>query len=615
MEFYGITSTRLSPRRPSVPTFSAAAGAGRAASPTRLPRTDLHHGASTDIYHGSTVSISMSRTGSASSTSDLHNTAFLNRSKSELAPPSVPASDILHSPTLPTTPTPWLPPAAEDTWTNRQAMPRRQGPLITRITSPTYSDTTPASTVSDASSPVLLPSSPNMRRNSSLTGRPLMPRRTSGEMSAEDVKRDLAAGGLSAAMYSRMNRSQSSRAGQNGFTADGDGEGVEAAAAHKVQAKRYLDDEDFGDRRPTEQYDRHSELVRFTTPPSEPLTDSQGRKVRNYQLHPGRNRFCFKGRALSSKDNPWPSIISFGLAFTMPVLFFAFSGPFLWHNLSGGGIASIFIFLYLTLIMWTSMCKTSWRDPGIIPREMDEDAKKVWIEDADGPGQGAYRRDLRYIRVKGGVVLSKWCETCHTYRPPRTSHCRLCDNCIEHTDHHCTFLNNCIGRRNYTPFIAFLVSAVLCAIYAISFSAWHIAQRQSLSVNPSSDSFNQPWATRWDVIGSFIVLVMTFALLCPIAALLSYHVRLVWTNRTTIEMLRPKQDRSGAIDPKTGDPVTNVWSVGQSRFKNVLMSLCRPLQVESYVGFREFAVRDVRRSVGDGGGRELGKVERNGSQV
>ena len=52
-------------------------------------------------------------------------------------------------------------------------------------------------------------------------------------------------------------------------------------------------------------------------------------------------------------------------------------------------------------------CKTSWRDPGIIPRDLDPDAKRKWVEDADGPGQGAYRVDLRYIRVKEGVVLSK----------------------------------------------------------------------------------------------------------------------------------------------------------------------------------------------------------------
>ncbi|GAA6026662.1 hypothetical protein JCM10207_000506, partial [Rhodosporidiobolus poonsookiae] len=100
------------------------------------------------------------------------------------------------------------------------------------------------------------------------------------------------------------------------------------------------------------------------------------------------------------------------------------------------------------------------------------------LVEADEPGgEGVWRAEAKYIRVKEGVIASKWCETCETYRPPRTSHCRLCDNCVEHTDHHCAFLNNCIGRRNYTPFLAFLLAAVLSAIYSISFSAWHIWRR------------------------------------------------------------------------------------------------------------------------------------------
>lgn len=89
------------------------------------------------------------------------------------------------------------------------------------------------------------------------------------------------------------------------------------------------------------------------------LLDEDCNPIRNHQLHSGSNRFCLDGRLLSSKDNPLPFIISLAIAIIVPILFFIFSGSFLWTHLNGGGKASLFLFAWLTAIMLTNMVSFS----------------------------------------------------------------------------------------------------------------------------------------------------------------------------------------------------------------------------------------------------------------
>ncbi|OXB57147.1 hypothetical protein ASZ78_000548 [Callipepla squamata] len=197
--------------------------------------------------------------------------------------------------------------------------------------------------------------------------------------------------------------------------------------------------------------------------------------VRKWEKLPGRNTFCCDGRIMMARQKGIFYLTLFLILGTC-ALFFAFECRYLAVQLSPAipvFAAVLFLFAMATLL------RTSFSDPGVIPRALPDEAAfiEMEIEATNGTvpqGQRPPPR-IKNFQINNQIVKLKYCYTCKIFRPPRASHCSICDNCVERFDHHCPWVGNCVGKRNYRYFYLFILSLSLLTIYIFTFDIVYVA--------------------------------------------------------------------------------------------------------------------------------------------
>ena len=145
--------------------------------------------------------------------------------------------------------------------------------------------------------------------------------------------------------------------------------------------------------------------------------------------------------------------------------------------------------------------------------------------------------------INGHLISLTYCYTCSLFRPPRTSHCAICDNCVERFDHHCLWLGTCVGMRNYKFFYMLVLVLNLSALFQIGYSIYLLVfQTRSTK---SKDDYDCLVIIGMSIVIFFDLMFVIFF----IGKLLVVHTWLMFNNLTFYENKKGKWKKAPGINP------------------------------------------------------------------
>ena len=139
----------------------------------------------------------------------------------------------------------------------------------------------------------------------------------------------------------------------------------------------------------------------------------------------------------------------------------------------------------------------------------------------------------KLIMISGRKYNLKFCYTCFIIRPPGTSHCRKCNNCVDKFDHHCPWIGNCIGKNNYKYFLIFVICFNLLIYYCVFNTVSYIIEKNKFYIKNNNKKlilFNEYMC--------YIIIILSIIICCFITTLLVYHLYFCCRNMTTYSNIK-----------------------------------------------------------------------------